>query len=504
MNRAFFVSPRLLTILLPLILGVLTTTFVLRTGPHDRGAALLEAYDFRALYCGGQATLEHGNPYRVEPVRSCEHNEYPTQLFKSDVAPWVILPAPYPGYALEFFSQFARAPYPFAKAIWLGLLVASLALLVPVLAELSGWSAIVVALALLPTALLSNLWLGSTPPLAMAAIALAGLAMARGKPSWAVPPLALAMIDPHLALPSGIALFIVAPKARVAIAVGLCALVALSLHAIGLSGNLEYFQDQLPMHARAEVFVRLQYSLTHILAVFGLPVDAALRLGSLSYAGLAVFAIFGAARESRDALGGTRAILLPVAIVALGGTFIHNQEISLALPALFILARTANTPERRILLAIGFIGVLYSPTVYNLKLGASTYVIACAAIAATIWPTRRIVAGFSAAVVAIVLVCALRAFPHATFTDTAAAALPEPPGITATTPSGVVWAAFLAGRPSWTHEDPASIAMKIPTWLGLISIIVLGVRTRNARTSVERKPAAGRREIAATTVAIQG
>ena len=477
-------SARTLSLTIPLILGIITSIYVLRVGPQGHGAALFEAYDFRALYCGGQATLEHENPYRVEPVRSCEHNEYPTTLFKSDVPAWVVLPAPYPGYALELFSQFARAPYPLAKAIWLGLLVASIGFLVPVCARLSGWSPIVVTLVLLPTALLSNVWLGSTPPLAMLAVALSALAMLRGKPGWAVPPLALAMIDPHLALPAGIALAVVAPKARVAIAAGLCVLVALSLHAIGLPGNLEYFNDQLPMHARAEVFVRLQYSLTHLLAISGVPIDAALRLGSASYAALAIFAIYNAFRDVRDDLGGARAIALPVAIVALGGTFIHNQEISLALPALFVMVRSADTKLNRLLLTIGFIGVLFSPTVFNLKYGAPTYILGCVAIASALWPSRRVVAGLSVAVIAASLIFGVRELPHKTFTDLAAASLPEPPGIVSSTRSGVVWADFLKARPSWTQEDPASFAMKIPTWIGLISVFALAVRTRRARAAV--------------------
>ena len=492
--KQFAGSARTASLIVPLLLGIITSIYVARVGPHGHGAALFEAYDFRALYCGGQAVLKHENPYRVEPVRSCEHTEYPTTLFKNDVPAWVILPAPYPGYALDLFSQFARAPYPIAKAIWLGLLVASIGWLVPVCARLSGWSPIVATLVLLPTAFLSNIWLGSTPPLAMLAVALAALAMLRGRPGWAVPPLALAMIDPHLALPAGIALAVIAPKARVAIAAGLCVLVALSLHAIGLPGNLEYFSDQLPMHARAEVFVRLQYSLTHLLAIGGVPVDAALRLGSASYAALALFAIYNAVRDARDNLGGARTIALPVAIVALGGTFIHNQEICLALPALFVLVRSAETKINRLLLTIGFVGILFSPTVFNLKYGLPTYILGCVAIAFALWPAKRIIAGLSVAVVAGSLVFGVRALPHKTFTDLAAASLAEPPGIVSTTRSGVVWSDFLKARPSWTQEDPASIAMKVPTWIGLISVAFLAMRTRRDReAAVLRAPAPNRR-----------
>ena len=463
--------------LLPLLLGAVVAIFVARVGPNGHGAGLVEAYDFRALYCGGVTTLAHADPYRTEPLRSCEHDRSPSKLFVADVPKWVVLPAPYPGYALEMFSGLARFQFPVAKAIWLGILATSLGYLAFALAALSGWPLFVVGLALLPTVVLYNIWLGSTPPLAMLGVAVAALAVARKRPALAVPPLALAMIDPHLALPAAVALFAIAPKARVAVLAGLAVLVALSVHAIGIGGNLEYFQEALPMHARAEVFVRLQYSLTHVLALLGVPIDLALKAGTLSYVALALAAVFYATREADSAQGRARAIVLPCALVALGGTFIHNQEISLALPAAFVLARTVQTNTHRLLLTVGFMGILFSPIIENLRLVAPSYIIASAAIAFVLWPRRRFTASAVSAISAFALIAALRALPATHFTDTAAT-LPEPPGITASTSSGVVWADFLAGRPSWTHEDAFSMALKVPTWIGLISIIILGATTR--------------------------
>ena len=472
--------------IVPLVLGLFVALFVLRSGPNARGAALTEAYDFRALYCGGAATLARANPYRVEPLRSCEHDRSPSKLFLADVPKWVVLPAPYPGYALELFSGLAHFSFPVAKAIYLGLLTAALGYLAIALAALSGWPIFVVGLALLPTVVLYNMWLGSTPQIAMLGLALAAIAVWKERPALAVAPLAVAMIDPHLALPAAIALVVIAPKARVAAGIGLVALVALSVHAIGILGNIEYFQEVLPMHARAEVFVRLQYSLTHVLAVLGVPVEIALKAGTLSYAAAAIAAIVFVSRGADSALGRARAIVFPSAVVALGGTFIHNQEISLALPAAFVLARTVSSTRDRLLLTVGFMGLLFSPIFDNLRLVAPAYVLASIAIAATIWPRRRIVASASAACAALILIFGIRALPHERFTDTSAASLPEPPGITATTSSGVVWAQFLARRPSWTHEDAVSIAFKSPTWIGLICIIVLGAGTRGLRTSPAR------------------
>jgi len=476
--------PLLMIVVLPLLVGAVITLLVLRLPPNGHGTGLVEAYDFRALYCGGVTTLAHADPYLTEPLRSCEHDRSPSKLFVADIPTWVVLPAPYPGYALEMFSGLARFDFMTAKALWLGILSAALCYLVVALATLSGWPIVVVALALLPTVVFYNLWLGSTPPLAMLGVACAAIAVARKRPALAVPPLAVAMIDPHLVLPAAIALVAIAPKARIAALGGLVALVALSVHAIGIGGNLEYFQEVLPTHARAEVFVRLQYSLTHVLALIGVPVDFALKLGTLSYAALAVAAVFNATREIDSAQGRARAIVLPCALVALGGTFIHNQEISLALPAAFVLTRSIRTDAQRFLLTVGFMGILFSPIVDNLRMVAPSYIAASVAIAFMIWPRRRIAACIISATAAVALIALLRVLPSTHFTDTAATQL-KPPGITGTTSSGIVWADFLAGRPSWTHEDTASIALKIPTWLGLLSIIILGTTTRGKASIVK-------------------
>ena len=468
-----------------LAFGLLVGVITLRVGTTGHGAGLFEAYDFRALYCGGAATLEHRNPYRVEPLRACEHDRSPTKLFVADVPTWVVLPAPYPGYALGLFSGLARFSFPVAKAIWLGILATALAFLAIALADLSGFPIVIAAIALVPTVVLYNLWLGSTPPLAMLGLALAAVAVARDRPAWAAPPLAVAMIDPHLALPAAIALVVIAPRARLAAVISVAVLIGFSLYAIGFSGNVEYFREVLPMHARAEVFVRLQYSLTHLLAIVGVPVDVALKAGTISYGILAFMAVCFASREPDTALGRTRAIVLPTAVVALGGAFIHAQEISLALPAAFVLVRCVKTDLQRALLTVAFMGLLFSPIFTNTRLVAPSYVLASAVLGGVLWPQRRFRAALTTASLAIALIVGIRYLPQAHFHDLAAASIPEPAGISNATSSGVVWAKFLARRPSWTEEDPFSIAFKIPTWIGLMSLIALGfsTRTRSAEGS---------------------
>ncbi|MGP6192530.1 MAG: hypothetical protein ACLPSH_21270 [Vulcanimicrobiaceae bacterium] len=189
-----------------MMLGSLTFFLVLRIGPHDKGFYLVEEMDFRAYYCSGAASLAHADPFHVEPIRSCEHREQPNRAFNSVFPSWAGMPAPYPGYVVALFSLFALLPFAVAKALWAAFLVAALALSAFLLAELSGLPLLVISLALIPTALLHNLKLGSAPPIALAGLTVAAVAMARGKPALAAPALAAAMIDPHLALPSAVAL----------------------------------------------------------------------------------------------------------------------------------------------------------------------------------------------------------------------------------------------------------------------------------------------------------
>ena len=48
---------------------------------------------------------EHADPYRVEPLRSCEHRA--GELAPPANADWEVIPAPYPGYVMALYALMA-------------------------------------------------------------------------------------------------------------------------------------------------------------------------------------------------------------------------------------------------------------------------------------------------------------------------------------------------------------------------------------------------------------
>ena len=454
---------------------ILVGLFTVAAGPRTKGVFFVRAFDFRALYCGGVVTLARANPYRVEPLRTCEHTR-PDPTFLAQIPAWAVVPAPYPGYALGIFSVFGLFPYQVSKALWLASLTFSIGVSALALAEITGWSILALAMILVPTGLVANLFLGSAPPLALAGICLAAWACASGHERRAAAPLALAMLDPHLALPSAVVVFLIAPKARVALSIAAAALATVSVVAIGLAANFEYLRSVLGAQARAEVFHHYQYSLTHVLAVAGVPVGTALHSGSLSYALLFLIALYIGTRKALTPLDRARSVLVPVAIVSLGGTYMHGQEVVLALPAVLVMARSARSGFDCALTVVASIGLLFSLDATDFRIGTALYVVACAIVAYMVWKPHRTVGAICVALFAI----ALATIVHATLGSegvVAAMHLPAQPGnIRADTDTGVAWEAMMALSPSWTMESPFTVALKIPTWVGLSLILMLALR----------------------------
>ena len=92
--------------------------------------------DFRAFYCGGAALARGANPYRVEPLRSCERETLAQSGLHMDERH--VLPAPFPPYALLAFAAFSVLPFRTATEIWLALDLLALAACVACVARLSA------------------------------------------------------------------------------------------------------------------------------------------------------------------------------------------------------------------------------------------------------------------------------------------------------------------------------------------------------------------------------
>src|ERR1700688_3993719 len=74
-------------------------------------------YDYRAFACAGAIVGTGGDPYRAEPVRTCEHRRG-LLAGRSDLT-LLAVPAPLPGYALAPFALLGRLPDGLGAALWL-------------------------------------------------------------------------------------------------------------------------------------------------------------------------------------------------------------------------------------------------------------------------------------------------------------------------------------------------------------------------------------------------
>ena len=117
---------------------------------------------------------------------------------------------------------------------------------------LVAWGALVLSLGL------NSFWSGNVMPIALAAIIVAALAVRHGRLAIAVPALAIAMVEPQVALPAALGLFVACSRARVALVVAAAVLGIISVASSGVAQSLSYLTAVAPAHALSEL------SLIHI------------------------------------------------------------------------------------------------------------------------------------------------------------------------------------------------------------------------------------------------
>ena len=294
-----------------------------------RDGPITNPLDFRAFYCAGAALGSGHDPYRVEPLRSCERATLASAGLRMD--PRRVLPAPLPPYALLAFAAFARLPYRIASEVWFALTLGALSASIWLVALLARLRPLPVAAALFASLGTTSIAYGQVVPAALAGLALAALGARRGDGVLAALGCSLAAIEPHLALPAWLGLALLVPVTRVPLAAAGAAL-AISL-AAGPGLNLEYFASVLPEHARSEVMgFGSQYSLTSLLWTLGTPIPVALAAGTLCYAVMLAAGVAIARRLVAQAGDAAFAVTVPVAAVLLGGPFLHDHQLAAALP----------------------------------------------------------------------------------------------------------------------------------------------------------------------------
>ena len=297
-------------------------------------------YDFVAFYCASSVALGRADPYRTEPLRTCEHRA--GRQFRADSK--LVVPAPLPGYVLLLLTPFASLPYPLALVLWTLLSLAAYAICVVTLVRFSGLSPpLVVASTALSLGFVS-LFLGQLVPLALAALCLAARALERERWWSAAGWFALAAVEPQLALPAIVAVAIARPGARIPLCAAVAVLAAISLATLGVAENIEYFARVVPAQVAAEIVRADQLSPVAIAYRIGLGVAAAVKLGSVTYGlALALGVALGIGVARRTGLPAALAFV-PPAVALCGAPYIHIHHLAVALPAALLLA--GRTPWR--------------------------------------------------------------------------------------------------------------------------------------------------------------
>ncbi|MEO6834362.1 MAG: glycosyltransferase family 87 protein [Candidatus Tumulicola sp.] len=291
--------------------------------------------DFNAFYCAARIQSTGGNPYRYEPLHSCEIQNWPP------ITPNEVTPAPLPPYGIAVFMPLARLPFAQAGLLWWIALVASAVVTVWAIVELTELPLLLVATCTVVAMLVQALPSGALAPLCIALLSAAAVALTRGRLTLAAVLLGLACLEPQVALPPMLAAFIFLPRMRARLAGVAIAIVVVSLVTGGPALNIEYVAAVLPAHAVSELGYSAQYSLSSMLHALGFPDRAAIAAGSVQY-GLFVLAGLWLARLLRRTMPES-VVLVPMAFAVTGGTFIHLTQVVGALPLAFVVAARARS-----------------------------------------------------------------------------------------------------------------------------------------------------------------
>jgi len=416
--------------------------------------------DFRAYYCASLAQRIGHNPYLAESLRECEANT-PVPFYHPPAR--VTVPAPYPPYALAAFAPLTFLPFAAAAIVWWSLLAIALAVASYALARITaqpllvGWCALVLSLGL------TSWTAGNVMPLGLAALLLAARFAQCGRFNAAGVAMVVAMIEPHIALPAAVALFAGYPAFRLRLIAGAAVLVIASL-ALGPALSIFYGTTVLPAHALSEVSRDNQYSIATVLAAVGLSDRGAVLVGSISYVAMAVVGIVAGLRLARRYGDVALALLVPVAVSLLGGSFVHTVEIAAAVSAALLLytrARSTSLLAAVILLSVPWM-LATTAAMFLAPLYPAAY------LTYTLWRRDRTVA-LAVAFASYVLIFGLFSLAAASGGPAAHvhAYAPIDPRL-----AEASWRELVLGN---TTNHPVMWLLRLPTWAGLLAFAAAAI-----------------------------
>jgi hypothetical protein len=425
---------------------------------HAAHARLLFG-DFRAFYCGGRAVLEGQNPYATSALLPCESAPQPFALYSAHDG--VAVPAPFPGYALLAFAAFAWMPYPLAAALWLLALCAALFFASRGIADLTGFPSFGPLVAVGVGAIVAVIPFGELAPIAMWALVGAAQKLRRGRDGLAAAALAVFAILPHVALPSFVALFAFRRSARMPLVVLAAVLGIADLCVGGPHLALRYFTTVLPAHALSEVGSISQYGTTWIAQALGASDRTAILAGNVWYALMCVCGVLAARAFARRFDDPAALLLVPVALAVAGSGFIHYAEITLALPAAFLLA-SALRGERPLLGAVAVL-LIAVPWAWIVEDPTLAIVFAGTAFCVPYFMLEDAARSLRISFGAVAYCGAALLFAHVSGPAMSSAHVRLDPSL-----AQASWARFMRGK----HASQGAIwwLLKIPTWLGLYAL----------------------------------
>jgi hypothetical protein len=319
----------------------------------DRAAGGL-MIDFRAYYCAASALGRHENPYFIASLHPCERAPAPP-FYRAPAN--VTVPAPYPPYVLILIYPLTLLPFSVAAMVWWLILGLCLLLATYALARVTRQPPLIAWAVLALSLGLTSLTSGNMVTICVTALLIAALWAQQGYFQAAAFAIALAMVEPQLALPAAIAVFIRFPAARLFLVLLGALFAAGSLAASGLAQSLAYITTVLPAHALSEVSRDNQYSLSTIVAALGVPDAQAVIIGSISYVVMATAGIIVGLRLARDYHEPAFALLVPPAFSLFGGTFVHTGEFAIAAPACLLLLVRTKTYRGPLLVVVALLAV---------------------------------------------------------------------------------------------------------------------------------------------------
>jgi hypothetical protein len=291
--------------------------------------------DFRAFYCSGELARVHAFSYAESAIAPCESLSQPGFFTASRAT---IVPSPLPGYLVALFVPLSLLQFPVACVVWaIGQVVAAVAALW--LLARSRWVrfdvAIAAAMVMLGVVILP---VGEMTPTALLGIVLVMVGCERDSAAWRAAGLAVAFVEPQIAL--GVAAALCARRRGAFEVLGVAAaLLTLSVIVIGWSADVAYVRDFLPAHVAAELPRAQQYTLSWALRQLGASPSVALWVGRVVFL-VALVAAFLSARFGPSA---TRAVAAGAALALAFGPFVHLDHMICALPAAFLVARASQT-----------------------------------------------------------------------------------------------------------------------------------------------------------------